>query len=27
MDRRLAIAMAGDRHFVTFRRTLRRVAE
>jgi transcriptional regulator with XRE-family HTH domain len=27
MDRRLAIGMADDRHFVTFRRTLRRVAE
>lgn len=27
MDRRLAIAMADDSHFVQFRRTLRRVAE
>lgn len=27
MDRRLAIAMADDSHFVSFRRTLRRVAE
>ena len=27
MDRRLAVAMADDRHFVTFRRALRRIAE
>ncbi|MEO6206945.1 MAG: helix-turn-helix transcriptional regulator [Candidatus Limnocylindrales bacterium] len=27
MDRRLAVAMASDRHFIEFRRTLRRVAE
>ncbi len=27
IDRRLAIAMADNRHFVEFRRTLRRVAE
>ena len=27
MDRRLAIAMADDSHFVQFRRVLRRVAE
>ena len=27
MDRRLAIAMADDSHFVPFRRALRRVAE
>jgi len=27
MDRRLAIAMADDSHFVQFRRTLRRIAE
>ena len=27
MDRRLAIAMADDSHFIQFRRTLRRIAE